>query len=151
MTNSPTDALHPGILVPRGELSTPDAELIGAAESAAGHASPVFSKFSVGAALRTWNGPAVHRGWNVEDQSLSKVVHAEHSATVAANHAEGGPVRIQEIAIWGTGDVPPCGACRQMIFESNPSARILFPYRGQVLIATAADLLPLGFRISPAP
>jgi cytidine deaminase len=150
MTQRSDGSVDVGNVVRQDDLSASDGELVLAAESAAGHASPVFSRFFVGAALRTDKGSRIYPGWNVEDRSLSKVVHAEHMAMVAAIHSERGPVRVQELAVWGRGDVPPCGACRQMLFESNPNARILFPYKGGVLVATASALLPFGFLIDPA-
>jgi cytidine deaminase len=150
MTQGSDGSPEVGNVVQRDDLPTSDSELVLAAESAATHASPVFSRFFVGAALRTDKGSTIYPGWNIEDRSLSKVIHAEHMAMVAAIHSERGPVRVQEIAVWGSGDVPPCGACRQMLYESNPSARVLFPYNGGVLVATASALLPFGFRIDPA-
>ncbi len=140
---------HPGTLVPRSELRRSDAALLDLAEEAAARARPIFSHFAVGAALRAEGGPRRYLGWNVEDQSLTRVLHAEQAAILAGLNHRGAPVRILDLAVWGRGDVPPCGACRQMIVDANPGARVLFPYRGRILIATAAELLPLQFRIDP--
>ena len=137
----------PGRLVAAGDLDRSDAALLDEARLAADSASPRFSGFRVGAALRTVRGSEPYLGWNVEDQSLTRVLHAEQAAITAAVHRERGPIQITGIAIWGKGDVPPCGACRQMIVDSGPRARVLFPYHGEVLIAVAADLLPLPFRV----
>ena len=95
-------------------------------------------------------GAEPYLGWNVEDLSLVRVLHAEQAAIVAALHREEAGVRITDLAIWGDGDVPPCGACRQMISDYGPQARVLFPYRGGILITSAGQLLPLAFRIRPA-
>ena len=140
----------PGKLVAAADLSRPDDALIKDAQVAADRAVPLFSGFKVGAALRTEGGAEPYLGWNVEDLSLVRVLHAEQAAIVAALHREEAGVRITDLAIWGDGDVPPCGACRQMISDYGPQARVLFPYRGGILITSAGQLLPLAFRIRPA-
>lgn len=136
-----------GTLVRRDQLSRRDAKLVDEAEQAAKEAQPQFSGIMVGAALRVYGGTKIHLGWNVEDQSLTRVLHAEQAAIYSASLINGADVRIKEIAIWGEGDAPPCGACRQMIGDSNPEGRVLFPHRGQILIASAKQLLPLPFTI----
>jgi cytidine deaminase len=141
---------YPGTIVARSELGHADAALVTEAERAAARARPLFSNFAVGAAVRTEGGADPYLGWNVEDPSLVRVLHAEQAAIYAAVHRENEAARVLDIAIWGTGDVPPCGACRQTIVDSNAAARVLFPYRGGILITSAADLLPLSFRITPA-
>jgi cytidine deaminase len=141
---------HPGTILARQELSLADAALVTEAELAAARARPLFSGFAVGAAVRTMIGTEPYVGWNVEDPSLVRVLHAEQAAINAAVHHENAAARVLDIAIWGTGDVPPCGACRQTIVDSNPDARVFFPYGGGILIASAAELLPLYFRIAPS-
>ena len=141
---------YPGTIVARPELGPADAALVTEAELAQERARPLFSGFAVGAAVRTERGAEPYLGWNVEDPSLVRVLHAEQAAISAAVHRENAAARVLAIAIWGTGDVPPCGACRQTIVDSNPEARVLFPYRGGILITSAADLLPLSFRITPS-
>ena len=126
---------YPGTIVARPELGPADAALVTEAELAQERARPLFSGFAVGAAVRTESGTEPYLGWNVEDPSLVRVLHAEQAAIYAAVHRE---------------NVPPCGACRQTIVDSNPEARVLFPYRGGILITSAADLLPLSFRITPS-
>jgi len=150
MSDDGNGAVRPGRLVPRDDLGAADLALLQQAELAAARARPLFSGFSVGAALRTHDAAEPYLGWNVEDQSLVRVLHAEQAAIVAAIHQEKAVPQITDIAIWGKGDVPPCGACRQMIVDYGSSARVLFPYRGGVLIASAADLLPLSFRLDPS-
>jgi cytidine deaminase len=119
MTQDEIDEPSFGTIVARGELQRTDATLLEQAELAAVKAQPLFSGFSVGAALRTERSAHSYFGWNVEDPSLSRVLHAEQAAVFAAVNREGEAIRILDIAIWGKGDVPPCGTCRQMIVESN--------------------------------
>lgn len=151
MAENETGEASFGTIVARGELRRADARLFEQAELAAVKAQPLFSGFSVGVALRTERSARPYFGWNVEDPSLSRVLHAEQAAVFTAINREGMAIRILDIAIWGKGDVPPCGTCRQMIVESNSQARVLFPYRGQILIASAAELLPSPFMITPSP
>ena len=133
------------------ELTRLDRTLLRSAMEAADHASPRFSKFRVGAAARISGSTDVISGWNVEDQSLAAVLHAEQAVLIAAGHLRQGPVKVLRMAIWGHGDVPPCGRCRQMIVDSNPAARVLFPYGGGILVAAAEELLPLRFSLPPTP
>jgi cytidine deaminase len=138
-------------LFTESELNPRDRTLIRSARKAAENASPRFSQFRVGAAVRIKGSKDPICGWNVEDQSLAAVLHAEQAALNAAIHLRQDSVKVLTIAIWGHGDVPPCGRCRQMIVDSNPDARVLFPYSDGILVATATDLLPLGFRLLGAP
>jgi cytidine deaminase len=138
-------------LFAESELTALDRKLLRGAREAAEHASPRFSEFRVGAAIRIDGSTDVITGWNVEDQSLAVVLHAEQAALFAAEHLREGPVKVLRIAIWGEGDVPPCGRCRQMIVDSNPAARVLFPCAGGILVAEAEELLPLRFSLPPSP
>jgi cytidine deaminase len=149
--NDGGSADHVGVLVPVSELGPADTALVAEAELAAAKAQPLFSGFPVGAAVRTESGTVPYLGWNVEDQSLVRVLHAEQAAIYAVGQHEPEASRLLDLAIWGKGDVSPCGACRQMIVDANPQARVLFPYRGGILIASAAELLPLSFRITRSP
>jgi cytidine deaminase len=94
----------------------PLAELFAAAKAAQAKAHAPYSKFSVGAALRTPDG-AIYAGGNVENASYPEGWCAETSA-IAAMAAAGGR-RIAEICVVGDGDAlcTPCGGCRQRIRE----------------------------------
>src|ERR1700729_1817020 len=88
-------------LFTESELTALDRKLLRRAEAAAEHADPRFSKFRVGAAIRIGGSTDVITGWNVEDQSLAVVLHAEQAALFAAGHLREGPVKVLRIAIWG--------------------------------------------------
>jgi cytidine deaminase len=136
-------------IVREGRLTPKDRELLHEARAASAHASAPFSRFQVGAALRVRGSTDIHVGWNVEDQSLARVLHAEQAALFAAFNAHRGLVEVLSIAIWGSGNTPPCGMCRQMIADTNTEARVLFPYDGGILVTKVGELLPLQFKLAP--
>ncbi|HLQ33404.1 MAG TPA: cytidine deaminase [Chloroflexota bacterium] len=124
-----------------------DEELLEAAREASQHAYAPYSGLNMGAAVRTERG-AIFRGCNVENASYGLTSCAERNAIFAAVAAEGPEVRIHDLAIFASAaSAPPCGACRQVLHEFGPAARVLFPVDGQVRVATAAELLPFPFRL----
>ena len=78
----------------------PLAELFAAARAAQANAYAPYSRFKVGAALRTPSG-AIHSGGNVENASYPEGVCAETSAISAM--AQAGERRIVEICVVGDG------------------------------------------------
>lgn len=44
------------------------------------------------------------------------------------------------------GILPPCGRCRQVLFDYHPGVRVLVPVDGGVELVPIAELLPFGFR-----
>jgi cytidine deaminase len=91
-------------------------ELFERAKLARGRAYAPYSRFPVGAALRTPGG-AVFSGCNVENAAYPLGVCAETSAISAMIAA--GENGIAEILVLGPGPgrIAPCGACRQRIAE----------------------------------
>jgi cytidine deaminase len=91
-------------------------DLLTAAVEARNRALAPFSGFTVGAALRTAAG-SIFTGCNIESASYGLTVCAERVALVKAlSEGERG---FSEIAI-ATGSAvitPPCGACRQLLWE----------------------------------
>ena len=87
-----------------------------AAKSAQMNAHAPYSRFKVGAALRTPSG-AIFSGANVENAAYPEGVCAETSAISAM--ARAGERRITEILVIGDGAglCAPCGGCRQRIRE----------------------------------
>jgi cytidine deaminase len=73
-----------------------------------------FSKFLVGAALRTSSGE-IFRGCNVENRSYGLTNCAERVAVGAAVAA--GFREFDALVIATSGGVLPCGACRQVLVE----------------------------------
>ena len=76
-----------------------------------------FSKFKVGAAIRTEKGN-VYRGCNVENASLGGTICAERGAAMASVASEGYS-RFKAIAIASGSDdpAPPCAICRQFLAQ----------------------------------
>lgn len=120
-------------------------ELVTQAREARELAYAPYSKFKVGAALRTSTGK-VFRGGNVENISYSLTICAERSAAVAAIAA--GETEWSEIAVVADTAQPttPCGACRQFLAEFNPKLRIIVANREQVFYnVSLTELLPRAF------
>ena len=80
-----------------------------------------YSKFLVGAAVRTASGKTF-LGCNVENASYGLAVCAERSAVFAAITA--GEKQFECMAIATQGGAMPCGACRQVLSEFNPDLPI---------------------------
>jgi cytidine deaminase len=94
----------------------PLTELFAAARAAQANAYAPYSRFKVGAALRTQDG-AVFSGCNVENAAYPQGACAEAGAISAM--ALAGERRIAEICVIGDGEAlcTPCGGCRQRIRE----------------------------------
>lgn len=107
-----------------------------------GHAHAPYSLFPVGAAIECADG-SVFSGCNVENLSFGLTMCAERvavGAAVAAGHTD-----FLRIAIVADTDevISPCGACRQVLAEFNPSLTILSAnLRGGVQEFSLAELLP---------
>jgi len=95
---------------------TIDQKLIDEAKLARENAVAPFSKFKVGAALRT-KGGKVFRGCNVENCSYGLTVCAERVALLSALAA--GEREFDAIVVITQSDAPstPCGPCRQLMWE----------------------------------
>ena len=121
-------------------------ELLRAAEAAMRRAHAPYSRFPVGAALRTADG-AIHTAANVENAAYPQGQCAEASAIgvmVAAGSRE-----ITEVAVVAEQlDIcPPCGGCRQRLSEfARPDTPVhLGRPGGPRRTITLGELLPLGF------
>jgi cytidine deaminase len=124
----------------------PLAILFAAAKAAQANAYAPYSRFKVGAALRTSSG-AVFVGGNVENAAYPEGWCAETSAIAAM--AQGGERRIVEICVIGDGDAlcTPCGGCRQRIREFA-DARTMIHVAGPEGVRKTfelTDLLPESF------
>jgi cytidine deaminase len=120
--------------------------LFAAARAAQAHAYAPYSRFKVGAALRSESG-AIHAGCNVENAAYPQGSCAEAGAIAAM--ALAGERRIAEILVIGDGDAlcTPCGGCRQRIREFADVAtpiRIAGP-EGVRRTFTLGELLPESF------
>ncbi len=126
----------------------PDAALEAAARAAARHSYSPYSRFAVGAALRTADGTLVS-GCNVENASYGLSICAERAAIAAAVGA--GHRRIVALAVYTPTPQPttPCGACRQVLAEFCDDAALLRVVcvcdSTQRVETTLAGLLPGAF------
>ncbi len=128
-----------------------DELLIAEALNARQRAYAPYSKFAVGAAVRTASGTVFH-GCNVENAAYGHAMCAERVALFAVIAAGGGPVT--DIAVVADSPVPvtPCGACRQVIVELAPDARVIMAnVGGEHTAMSAKALLPAAFALPPDP
>ena len=105
-----------------------------------------YSKFRVGAALRTISGEEFI-GCNVENSAYPQATCAEAGAIAAM--IAGGEKEISEICIVADSPSPvsPCGGCRQKLSEfSTPSTKVhLANLKGILACHSLGELLPHSF------
>ncbi len=121
-----------------------DARLANLAREAAQNAYAPYSGFSVGAAI--WTDQGLFTGCNVENASYGLTNCAERTAIFAA--AAAGARKLECVAVFADTPSPtaPCGACRQVIHEFGPTARVLLVNRSSTLVETSLPaLLPCAF------
>lgn len=105
-----------------------------------------YSKFKVGAALRTKSGH-IYRGCNIENAAYSMCNCAERTALFSA-YAHGDKEFDLLVVIADTDrPVPPCGACRQVISElCDPDMKVILTnLKGDKQEITVTELLPGAF------
>lgn len=119
--------------------------LIAAARAARLLAHAPFSGFQVGAALETPDGVII-TGCNVENATFGLTICAERVAIVKA--ISEGHTKFMRIAIVADTEAPtpPCGSCRQILWEFGGDLEIILANL-QVVTGTyrLAQLLPLPF------
>ncbi|MCB1493037.1 MAG: cytidine deaminase [Rhodobiaceae bacterium] len=127
-------------------ITDADRALHAVACAVATNAHAVYSRFPVGAALRTPAGN-VYAGCNVENASYPEGWCAETSAIAAMVSA--GETDIEAIAVVSPqrAGLTPCGGCRQRIreFGAAETRIILGDMTAPQEIMTLADLLPRAF------
>jgi len=126
-------------------LSDSDNQLIETAKAARLQSVAPFSNFLVGAALQTKAGK-VYTGCNVESASYGLTVCAERVAIWKAL-SEGERDFTELVVVADTEALtPPCGTCRQIIWEFAKHAKIVLAnLRGQCEEVSIKDLLPRAF------
>jgi cytidine deaminase len=120
-------------------------ELIKRATDARLQSIAPFSNFLVGAAVRTAEGK-VYIGCNVESASYGLTVCAERVAIWKA--LSEGERHFTELAIVADTDTltPPCGTCRQIIWEFAKNATIVLGnLKGETEVVSIGELLPRAF------
>ena len=122
-----------------------DAALVAAAVDARERARARFSGFKVGAALETATGEVV-TGCNIENATLGLTICAERVAMFKAlSDGHRGFLRIAIVADTEA-PTPPCGACRQILWEFGGNLHVdLANLNGLLSTHQLKDLLPLPF------
>jgi cytidine deaminase len=126
-------------------LNEANEKLIEAANVARLRSVAPFSNFMVGAALRTRDGK-IFTGCNVESASYGLTVCAERVAIWKA--LSEGERHFTELAVVVDTEhlTPPCGTCRQIIWEYSREATILLGnLHGLREELSIQDLLPRAF------
>ncbi|WP_416349416.1 cytidine deaminase [Pararhodobacter sp.] len=108
-----------------------------------------YSRFKVGAAIRTTSGK-VYAGCNVENVAYPQSTCAEAGAIAAM--VAGGDTQIAEVFVIADSPapVPPCGGCRQKLseFAGGDVAVTMATTDGKTLTMTMDQLLPGAFNAS---
>ena len=119
--------------------------LIDAARRAREHAVATFSGFKVGAALETANGTIV-TGCNVENATYGLTVCAERVAMFKALSEGHREFRRVAVVADTEAPTPPCGACRQILWEFGGDLEVLLANLTEARgVHRLKDLLPLPF------
>lgn len=119
--------------------------LVAAAREVRLRSIATFSGFRVGSAVQTANGK-IFTGCNIESASFGLTICAERVAIWKAL-SEGEREFTGLAVVADTTDLtPPCGACRQLIWEfCRDSAIILSNLHGRSELLNARDLMPRAF------
>jgi len=143
-------------LLANSELSEQEQTLYNAALAAAANAYAPYSHFSVGAAALLADG-AVVSGCNQENAAYPSGLCAERVAlfAAAATHPAVPVVALAVIAVNGGVTVPsvsPCGACRQVMIETEmrqqqPVMLMMCGKEETRIAPSAACLLPPHFHL----
>ena len=125
--------------------------LIRLAQQARTRAVAPYSRFTVGAALRSTDGQ-IFTGCNIENTAFTPTNCAERTALFKA--VSEGVTHFTDLAVVGAriGEVNelvtgPCGVCRQALYEfCGPSLNVIMAKTPDDFIErTLGELLPFGF------
>ena len=131
--------------MPKESVSRNVSKLEKAARIAARRAYAPYSRFRVGAAVLASSG-RMYTGCNIENASYGLCNCAERTAIFAA--ISSGETAISHVVVYTPTSEPssPCGACRQVINEFGPGARVLCICDSPKRIDITLDaLLPVAF------
>ncbi len=125
-------------------LTTDLEALLVAARTVRERAYAPYSKFLVGAAVRSESG-ASFAGCNVENASYGATICAERSAILAMVAA--GQRVITSVAVFTDADTlaMPCGLCRQVISEFQRDAQLIVANPRQRRVLAFSDIFPEPF------
>lgn len=120
-------------------------DLIRQAKKARNNARAPYSHFKVGAALETWH-KQVYSGCNVENSTYGLTVCAERVAVWKALSEGASRFRRMAVVADTPNLTPPCGACRQIIWEYCGDIEILLAnLRGKKATYQMSELFPTPF------
>lgn len=109
-----------------------------------------YSGIHVGAALLASDGN-VYLGCNVENASYGLTICAERSAVSAAmqrvTEKRGEMIRAIYIVNNKVPEIPPCGACRQVLFEFGKGGIVYFDGKKGMKKMLIDKILPEAFRL----
>jgi cytidine deaminase len=114
------------------------------ARAAMDRAYAPYSGFHVGAAVIA--AGAIFTGQNIENASYPVSVCAERNAV--GRMIDAGVRRLDAVAVVTAADAPtpPCGACRQVLWEFGPEALVVSEtVAGERRMWALEDLLPAAF------
>jgi cytidine deaminase len=121
-----------------------DRELLERADAVAQRAYAPYSKFFVGAAVRTRDG-RVFEGVNVENAAYPLGICAEKAVLAKAVSEGVRPGDVETLAVTAS----PCGGCRQWFHEFGIERVVYRRANGDVAVTTPAELLPDTFELEP--
>ncbi len=125
-------------------MTDADRELLERADAVAKRAYAPYSKFLVGAAVRTRDG-RVFEGVNVENAAYPLGICAEKAALAKAVSEGVRPGDVEALAVTAS----PCGGCRQWFHEFGIERVVYRRANGDLAVTTPAELLPDTFELAP--
>ena len=120
-------------------------DMVQAAAAARRHAVATYSGFKVGAAIESAGG-RVFTGCNIENVSLGLTVCAERVALWKALSEGEREFRSLTVVTDAETPAPPCGACRQLLWEYCGNISVLLhSMKGASRTVRLSELLPQPF------
>ncbi|MCG8514653.1 MAG: cytidine deaminase [Halanaerobiales bacterium] len=119
--------------------------LVRAALEAREKAYVPYSNFPIGAALLTKDGQ-IFSGCNIENASYGLTNCAERTAIFKAISAGHHELKMMVVVADTARPIPPCGACRQVIFEFGEDITVVMRnLQGDSVQYQSRELLPAAF------
>lgn len=127
-------------------MNPQEEKLLNLARDAQKNAICPYSQFPVGAAIEDANGQ-IWTGTNIENASYNLGLCAERVALFyALAHGARDFIRIAVVTN-AASPTPPCGSCRQILYEFAPQATLLLQSRAPTILrySKISELLPHAF------
>ncbi len=104
-----------------------------------------YSKFHVGAAILT-EDDKIYTGVNVETSSYGLTMCAERTAAFKAISEGERNFKALALASDDPEFCPPCGACRQVLWDLCGDIDIVFiNHKNEIMVKKLSELIPLAF------